>query len=144
MALVKIEGREISLDDTIAGNDDLLKQALLPHLAEVANATISREQKDGQMVVTLVKRAGPKGMHSVLAALYQVPEEVNPVFGLAWMIQWNEARHTMEFTHLMDLQPAIESAIKCGEGEEQHTSRALTHLKAATPIASRQLMIVGF
>lgn len=144
MALVKIEGREIPLDDTIAGNDELLKQALLPHLAEVANATISREQKDGQMVVTLVKRAGPKGMHPVLAALYRVPEEINPVFGLAWMIRWNEARNTMEFTHLMDLQPAIESALKQGESEEQHSRRALTRLKEAKPVASATLMIVGF
>src|SRR5450755_1175304 len=98
MATVKFEGREIPMDDAIAGNDELLKQALLPHLgAEIANATISRENKEGQpMIITLVKKAGPKGSE-VLDALIRAPERVNPVFALAWMIKWNEARDTMQF-----------------------------------------------
>ncbi|GCE32108.1 hypothetical protein KDA_75920 [Dictyobacter alpinus] len=144
MATVKFEGRAIPMDDAIAGNDELLKQALLPHLGpEIANATVSREQKEGQaMVVTLVKKAGPKGS-KVLDALIKAPEQVNPVFGLAWMIQWNEARGTIHFLDVMDLQPAIEAALQVGEHEEKHTSRAVNRLKKADPAISHQI-IVGF
>ena len=144
MAIVKFEGREIPMDDTIAGNDELLRQALIPHLgAEIANATINRENKEGQpMVVTLVKKAGPKGS-GVLDALIKAPEQVNPVFGLAWMIQWNEARGKMQFLDVLDLQPAIEAALQVGEKEEKHTSRAVSQLKKADPAVLHQI-IVGF
>ncbi len=144
MATVIFDGRQIPLDDTIASDDELLKQALVPHLGpEIANATISREQKEGQpLTVTLVKRAGPKGM-SVLASLIEAPEQVNPVFGLAWMIQWNEARQTMHFLDLFDLQPVIEQALQRGEREEEHTSRALSRMKEVESAAS-SLVVVGF
>lgn len=144
MAMVIFEGRTIPLDDAIAGDNELLKLALIPHLgAEIANATISRENKEGQpMRVTLVKKAGPKG-NTALEALKQAPEHINPVFGLAWKIRQEEAREGLLLLDLLDLQPAIEKALQQGEREEQHTSRAVRLLKKADAAPSRQI-IIGF
>ena len=63
MATIKLEGQEIQLPDAIAQNDEQLKQALTPFYPEMANADIRREtnSKTGQLTVSLVKRAGPKG-----------------------------------------------------------------------------------
>lgn len=63
MALVKLpdNGQEFPLDEAIAGSDDMLKSALRSVYPEIGDPQIKREQKDGQMVVTVVKQAGRKG-----------------------------------------------------------------------------------
>ena len=143
MATVRFEGRDIPMPETIASSDDLLKQALVPHLgAEIANASISRETKDDHMVVTLVKRAGPKG-NRALESLIGSPEMVNPALGLGWMLKWNDARGSLQLADLLDLQPAIEKAITVCDCEERHTSRALSRLREADATVASQL-IEGF
>ncbi len=94
------------------------------------------------MIVTLVKKAGPKG-NAVLEALIRAPEQINPVFGLAWMLKWNEARESLQLLDLLDLQPAIEASLQRGEQEERHTRRAIGLLKKADAAASHQI-VVGF
>lgn len=146
MATVRFEGRDIPMDDTIAGDDDLLKQALMPHLGpEIANAQVSREQKEGQpMVVTLVKRAGPKGACAGFAGLLQAPERINPVFGVAWMLRWNDARGTLDFMALLELQALVDATLAQGADEEQHAQRALQRLKQAPALALPAQVVVGF
>lgn len=60
-AIVKIEGQEFPLDVKIAAEDDLLKAALSPHYPSIKNASISRETRAGQMIVSIVKKAEHKG-----------------------------------------------------------------------------------
>jgi len=146
MATVNFEGRAIPMDDSIAGSDELLKQALIPHLGpEIANATISREQKEGQpMVVTLVKRAGPKGACAGFAGLLQAPERINPVFGVAWMLRWNDARGTLDLMELLELQALVDATLAQGADEEQHAQRALLRLKQAPALALPAQVVVGF
>lgn len=60
-AVVKIEGQEFPLDLGIAKDDELLKAALSPHYPSIKNAQISRENRAGQMIVSIVKRAEHKG-----------------------------------------------------------------------------------
>lgn len=146
MATLIFEGRDIPMDDTIAGDDELLKQALIPHLGpEIANATIGREQKEGQpMVVTLVKRAGPKGAFAGFAGLLQAPERINPVFGVAWMLRWNDARGTLDFMELLEFQALVDVTLAQGAEEEQHVQRALHRLKQAPALALPAQVVVGF
>lgn len=61
-AVIKIEGQEFPLDAKIAAEDDLLKAALSPHYPSIKNASISRETRAGQMIVSIVKKAEHKGM----------------------------------------------------------------------------------
>lgn len=142
---IMYEGHEIPIDDTIAASDELLKQALLPHLgAEIANAQVTRTTKEGQPVVTLTKRAGPKGTTTqVLEAFRQAPEYINPAFGLACMLKWNEARGTLDFQGLLDLQPVIEAALASDEREETHIKRAVSRMREAPAVTSTSI-IVGF
>jgi hypothetical protein len=60
-AVIKIEGQEFPLDVKIADDDDLLKAALSPHYPSIKNASISRETRAGQMIVSIVKKAEHKG-----------------------------------------------------------------------------------
>ena len=60
-ATVKIEGQEFPLDVAIAADDHLLKAALSPHYPSIKNAQISRETRDGRMMVSIVKKAEHKG-----------------------------------------------------------------------------------
>ena len=67
-AIVKIEGQEFPLDVAIAADDNLLKAALSPHYPSIKNAQISRETRAGQMIVSIVKKAGHKGSGGQQAA----------------------------------------------------------------------------
>jgi len=59
---IKIEGQEIEMPEEIAGDDAALKSALAPFFPGAANAKFMRsEEKDGVIIVTVVKQAGTKG-----------------------------------------------------------------------------------
>ena len=72
------DGLTIETPDEIARNDELLKRALAPHYPDLANASISREEKDGVLKVTLSKRAGPKGNIISSSTSSPVEEERRP------------------------------------------------------------------
>ena len=63
LATVKLadSGQEFSLEEAIAGDDELLKGALRSVAPEIGDPQIKRENQDGQMVVTILKQAGRKG-----------------------------------------------------------------------------------
>lgn len=60
-AVIKIEGQEFPLDVAIASDDNLLKTALSPHYPSIKNASITRETRLGEMIVSIVKKAEHKG-----------------------------------------------------------------------------------
>jgi hypothetical protein len=61
-AAIKIEGQEFELEEVLAKDDKMLKTILQPHYSSVENASITRETKDGKLIVTIVKRAQHKGV----------------------------------------------------------------------------------
>ena len=60
-ATIKIEGQEFELETVLAQDDKMIKTILQPHYSSVENANITRETKDGKLIVTIVKKAQPKG-----------------------------------------------------------------------------------
>lgn len=60
-ATIKIEGQEFELETVLAQDDKMLITVLQPHFSSVENANITRETKDGKLIVTIVKRAQHKG-----------------------------------------------------------------------------------
>lgn len=60
-ATIKIEGQEFELETVLAEDDKILKTVLQPHYSSVENADITREVKDGKLIVTIVKKAQHKG-----------------------------------------------------------------------------------
>jgi hypothetical protein len=75
MATIKMSGKTFQLDDSIANDDTQLRRALSTLYPDAANAEITRETRDGQLIVHIIKRAGPKG----LMAAPRAPDE--PVGG---------------------------------------------------------------
>lgn len=63
-ATIKIEGQEFELETVLAEDDKMLKTVLQPHFSSVENANITREVKNGKLIVTIVKRAQHKGTSS--------------------------------------------------------------------------------
>ena len=65
MATVKLagDGQEMQLEESVAASDEQLKRILVLFYPDLSNADIRREtDKEGRMVVTVVKRAGSKGL----------------------------------------------------------------------------------
>ena len=60
-ATIKIEGQEFELETVLAQDDKMLKTVLQPHFSSVENANITRETKNGKLIVTIVKKAQHKG-----------------------------------------------------------------------------------
>lgn len=55
-------GQRFPIDDAIARSDEMLRQALAIVYPGVANADIRREDKNGELVITIIKQAGRKGV----------------------------------------------------------------------------------
>lgn len=62
MATIKIEGQEFELEANLAKDDKILKTVLQPHFASIENANITRDVKDGRLLITIVKKAQHKGV----------------------------------------------------------------------------------
>lgn len=142
MAIIKLEGQSIPIDNDIAAADELIRKALLPFYPEVGNATISRSEEDGETVINIVKRAGTKGS-TPLASLIAAPEEANPAITLAWELKRLEAAEELELRQLLEYHPRIDRAIEQGEAEAEQVAEALNKLQAAVTQPSQQ-RIPGF
>ena len=60
-AMIKIEGQEFEIEADLVQDDKLLKTILQPHFANVENANITRDVKEGKLIVTIIKKAQHKG-----------------------------------------------------------------------------------
>ena len=141
MATVKIEGQEYTIDDTIANggkttqeSDRLLRDALLPTFGIAAGATILRETRNDQLYITLVKQPGTKGATPALQHLLEASGSINPAMQLACEMHLQEVRGALDLPALIAVQPRIDEALKEGEAEERHITRALHTLDAAPAI----------
>lgn len=136
---VKIEGQTIQLPPEIAATDDGVKRALAPYYPDAANALITRSaEKDGQVEITVIKRAGTKG---VLASLLEAPAGRNPAIELYEKIQ----QRGNELTPLELLESAgeIEAAMNAGANQAQMQETAVERLKRA-PAQAAPKLILGF
>lgn len=133
MVTLKIEQQELELDDAIAANDELLRQGLAPFYPFINNALIERKtDKDGQLVIEVVKRAGTKGATSTsLSVLIDTPEAVNPAITLAWQLKQREAIGQIETVNLVQMYEQIDDAISKGREEERLVDAAWSFLSRA-------------
>jgi tryptophan synthase alpha subunit len=56
------DGQTVDLPEEVAKDDTMLRDSLSQYVPEIRNAELKRTTKDGQMVVTVVKKAGVKGL----------------------------------------------------------------------------------
>ncbi|MFN6474028.1 MAG: hypothetical protein RMY36_030735 [Nostoc sp. SerVER01] len=142
MAIIKIDGQDITIDDAIAQNDEDLKKVIVPFYPQLANAEIKRETTAQGLVVRMIKQAGLKGSDAVIESLKNAPSEFNPAIDLAWRCkQVFFTNSQVELKDVIDLQPQIESALSAGNKENneiRHSLYFLTHCPSEasnTPIA---------
>jgi hypothetical protein len=142
MAILKIDGQELELEETIATSDDLLRQGLAPFYPFMQNALIERKtDKDGQLVIEVVKRAGTKGSIMPLSVLIESPEEVNEAIALAWILKRQEAAGEIEASDIVQMYGQIEEAITAGREEESLVEAAWSFLSST--IAQVSLMPIN-
>jgi hypothetical protein len=149
MAIIKLEGQEIPIDDAIALDDTMLRNALTPFYPDAAHAEIARETKDGQTIVRMVKRAGTKGTNretgtaSVLNQLIQAETGLNPALELCWQLKNLEVKGKLDLEALVSLQDDLRTAIAQGETEVKQVEIALRLLLTAPPIPAK-IVLPGF
>ena len=150
MVSIQIDGQQFPLPDEIAAKDELLKAALAPFVPWIANATIDRKEKDGAMVVSVIKRADWKGYtlsedkgngSPVVDALIACPDGMNPAVAL-WM-QMQGQLDTQDPGTILALEPVITAAIEEGDKEIASVHQALTRLVECAPVPASRIPL-GF
>lgn len=129
MPILKIDGQELELDEAMAASDELIRQGLAPFYPFMQNALIERKtDKDGQLVIEVVKRAGTKGAITPLSVLIDAKEEVNEAIALAWILKRQEAAGEIEASDIVQMYGQIEEAIATGREEESLIDSAWSFL----------------
>lgn len=143
MALIKIstDGTAFEVRDELARNDEELREALKAFYPEMANAEITRSEKNGKLIVEMVKRAGTKGSSAqqVLAVLGSLPEHLNPALVMQHRLMRLEAEHQLDLQTLLRLQPQIRRAVSNGNEEIRQQQKSLELLKAGIPQAAKTI-----
>ena len=136
---VLVEGQTIPVPEEIGASDEAVKRALSPFYPEVANALITRVEKDGVTTINVVKRAGSKGL-SGAAYLAACPGGKNAAVALLEEI---EAAGDVDPLAFLEMGERIEAAISQGEKEAEAVEAAGKRLaKAAARPA--QFVMRGF
>ena len=142
MITIQIDGQEFQIPPEIAAKDELLKAALAPFVPWIANATIDRKEKDGAMIVSVIKRADWKGNASpVVDALIASPDGMNPAIAL-WM-QMQGQLDAQDPGTILALEPAITTAIEEGDKEIASVQHALACLVECAPVPASRIPL-GF
>jgi hypothetical protein len=143
---VKIEGQEIPLPEEIGATDEGVKKALAPFYPDVANALITRVEKDGEVTITVVKRAGTKGAdddgadhdlregadHDLpLRGLVGCRGGRNPAVALYVELQQRGDDLVGDAEAMLALDKRVEIALKKGTEQAEMVSRALRRLGEA-------------
>lgn len=141
MALIKLEGREITIEDEIAKDDELLRAALQPSWPDAKTATFTRSEKDGKLTVMVAKKAGTKG--ALVDRLLAAPNAINPAVAMSQRIQELQASGKLTPEVISEMLPKIEAAADQGERDLEGAIHATRDLAGAPAIGSESIP-VGF
>ncbi len=135
---IKCEGvPPFTIDPAIAANDDVLKAMIAVSMPEVGNATITRHpEKDGVVVIEIVKRAGTKGAGDYLDYLVECPGGINPAQALYQEVQTiNLAELTPGDGLILDkrIEKALEEAGNIGRAMASAAGRLQQSSGTASP-----------
>jgi hypothetical protein len=115
-AAIRAEGQSIPVAVSIAKDDQKVRDSLVLLFGFGANLEITRAMVDGLLVISVVKRAGPKGAAgTVMRLLAAAPEEWNAALHLEWELTALDARDRLDIARLRAMQVRIEAAIEEGE-----------------------------
>jgi hypothetical protein len=125
-AVIQVEGQTIPVAPAIARDDQKVRDSLVLLFGSGTHLEISRTMVGERLIVSIVKRAGPKGTsQAVLRALAAAPEEWNPALLLEWELTALDAADRLDIMHLIGMQEHIESAIEQGERWQTQVTAAM-------------------
>ena len=145
--IVTIEGQKIPLPDEIGSDDAKVRQALAPYFPDAANALITRTEKDGETTISVIKKAGTKGVPSTkgllagLQALQEGPGGKNPAIMLYEEIK--RRADPLSPKELLELDSRIEQTIQEGEQQRDALVHAARRLIETRPQAA-PAVVQGF
>ncbi len=117
---IQIEGQELELPEEVAGSDAQLKTALSPFFPGAANAKIMRlPEKDGVVVVQVIKQAGTKGADRPFDRLVRAKAGTNPVVELHLKLA-DITLNQMPPDQLLVLDKQIGKAIEAGRQQRDN------------------------
>ena len=111
-------------------SDQAVKMALTPYYPEAANAMITRVTKDETVTITVVKKAGSKGLLPV-QKLVECKGGKNPAIELYEQIQAQEGRGELDAYDVLKLGEQIDKAIEAGEKQAAAVNHACARLTRA-------------
>jgi hypothetical protein len=125
--IVEIEGQKFELPEHIAQDDAQVKRALVPYYPEAGNAQITRKTDGDTTTLTVIKRAGSKGV-DLASVLDACAGGQNPAIE---MYQHLSQAAPMDPLHILEMDAAIETAIYEGRRQGDAISTALRRLDSA-------------
>ena len=131
------DGQSFELDDSIAGDDSLLREALCAAYPDAANAIFDRKTSG---VVKVVKKAGDKG--GVVAELLAASGQLNPAIVMQQRVTLIQQQPNATIT-LLRMAGEIERAVELGRAEIGDVETAKKVLRKAEPQAG-SFIPVGF
>ena len=148
MALVKIEGKEVTLpDDVVKAGEKAIRAVLAANgfpAIENADIQIVGAKGGAPAIVSVAPRSTGKGSPSpFVEALISAPEYINPAIELAAQVWQAEANGDRDFLERAIRSGQVERAVSEGQREGKEVLRALAELGHVTP-ASSKTVPVGF
>lgn len=140
--ILSAEGQTLDLPDNIAGDDSLLRQALVPYYPHLATAKITRVEDGGELRVTVAKQAGPKGARrraltgsAFVDGLVAAPEHINPAVELCADLARNgTAPDQLPLGEAVLLGAVIDATIEAGTREMERARDMFEALRKAAPV----------
>lgn len=145
---ISIEGQTIAVPEEIGSDDEKVRAVLAPYFPGAANSLISRTEKDETVTVSVVKKAGSKGVswnsnEAGIGYLSTCPSRQNPAIELYHEIEKAGGIESMDPDELLAFDARIAQAIKDGEAQAEMVKHAQARLDAAVPQPS-QAVVTGF
>jgi hypothetical protein len=129
-AIVKIEGKELKVDEAIAKDDNLLRDLLSTSFPEAKTAQCKRTTVNGQMIVTVNKQPGKKG--GLVEDLLFGQEAENPCVTMARKLATTPK---LKLSGVIALESEIRIACEAGRIEANAVEHAMSTLLASDAVS---------
>jgi len=155
--IVKIEGQTIELPENIAQDDQKIRESLAPFYPEIGqNSLITRAEKDGNIEITISKRAGTKGgasqppsntaiVEQLRTTLEELPEGGNSAVEMYRQLK-KSGKDPLDLTLIeqVELNAKIAGAISMGRNEKNIVETAAKRLQEFKGDAGGLVVPEGF
>jgi hypothetical protein len=140
---VLIEGQTLTMPVGIGEKDEDIKRAMAPYFPEIANALLTRKTEGEVTTITVVKRAGRKGVYSPIQALEACAGGKNPVIALYEEVEARSQEITDDPLEFLAIEARIEKVLEEGTAQAKLISKARERLIDTQPQPAPGV-VVGF